>query len=145
MNGNKKITSDMLELLKAPFNEVHHRVGQNGKIRQSGADSGWGFATMLAYVDARHVMDRLDMVVGPENWSDEYLVTDSNLYCRISIRIDDYWVAKTDVGTESNVEKEKGNASDAFKRAAVKWGIGRYLYGLPRIEIQYKEEGSFKK
>ena len=88
-------------------------------------------ATCVAYVDARQVMDLLDEVVGTENWQDDYRVIAGNLYAGIGILCGDKWVWKWDIGTESNTEKEKGQSSDAFKRAAVKWGIGRFLYSIP--------------
>jgi hypothetical protein len=96
-------------------------------------------ATFVAYIDARDVMDLLDEVVGPENWKDEYAVVGGALYCKISIKIDGEWVGKTDTGSESNVEAKKGEASDAFKRAAVKWGIGRFLYSLGVKTAKTKE------
>jgi len=87
-------------------------------------------ASCVAYIDARDVMDLLDEVVGPENWKDEFQVINEQLFCTLSIKCGDEWVGKTDTGTESQTEKEKGLVSDAFKRAAVKWGIGRFLYSL---------------
>lgn len=88
-------------------------------------------ANCVAYIDARQVMDTLDEVVGAENWQSKYESHNNNLYCSIGIKIDGDWVWKTDCGSESNIEKEKGEASDALKRAAVQWGIGRFLYNLP--------------
>ena len=88
-------------------------------------------AQCVAYVDSRQVAERLDEVVGPLGWQCEYQVINGNLYAGIALRDgDNRWVYKWDCGTESNTEKEKGEASDAFKRAAVKWGIGRFLYDL---------------
>ena len=69
-------------------------------------------------------------MVGPANWKNEFAVIGENLFCGISIKIDNEWITKFDCGTESNIEKEKGEASDSFKRAAVQWGIGRFLYSL---------------
>jgi len=91
-------------------------------------------ATCVAYIDSRDVQEILDKSVGPENWQDDYKVINENLYCGIGIRIGDDWVWKWDCGTESDYEAEKGEASDAFKRAGVKWGVGRFLYDL---EIKY--------
>lgn len=88
-------------------------------------------ANCVAYIDARQVMDTLDEIVGAENWQSKYESHNNNLYCSIGIKIDGEWVWKTDCGSESNIEKEKGEASDALKRAAVQWGIGRFLYNLP--------------
>jgi len=92
-------------------------------------------ANCVAYVDARQVQDKLDEVVGPMNWKNEYQIIDGDLFCNISIWDDvkEQWITKSDTGTESNVEKQKGQASDAFKRAAVHFGIGRFLYSM---EIQ---------
>jgi hypothetical protein len=91
-------------------------------------------AACVAYIDARDVMYILDEVVGPENWQSDFKEIKDNLYAGIGIRINGEWLWKWDCGTESNIEKEKGESSDAFKRAAVKWGIGRFLYDLP---VQY--------
>lgn len=84
----------------------------------------------VAYIDARDVMNRLDEVVGPEKWQDDYKVIHDQLFCGIGIEVDGLWVWKWDTGTKSQTEEEKGIVSDAFKRAAVKWGIGRFLYDL---------------
>lgn len=91
-------------------------------------------ALALAYLDARDVMDRLDDVCGPENWQDEYIETaKGRIVCRLGIRINDEWVWKSDGAGETAVEGEKGGISDALKRAAVKWGIGRYLYRMDAV------------
>lgn len=103
----------------------------------------WG-CECVAYVDARQVMDILDEVVGPGNWKDEYHDVSGNIYCTLHLRIDDEWVYKSDCGSESTFEKEKGQASDAFKRAAVKWGIGRFLYRLDTVRLKSIEAGSGK-
>jgi hypothetical protein len=104
------------------------------KWRVQSFSKNYPTATCVAYIDARDVMDLLDEIVGPENWQSDYKDIKGNLYCGVAVRIEGEWVWKWDCGTESNTEKEKGEASDAFKRAAVKWGIGRFLYDLP---IQY--------
>jgi hypothetical protein len=87
-------------------------------------------AMALAYIDARDVMDRLDDVCGAANWQDRYEFHGARTICYLSIRIDGEWVTKADGAGDSDVEAEKGAISDALKRAAVKWGIGRYLYSL---------------
>ena len=91
----------------------------------------WG-CNCVAYVDARQVQDKLDEVVGPSNWQTKYEILDDQLYCHLGIYDEDKkeWIWKCDTGTESFAEKEKGQVSDAFKRAAVQWGIGRFLYSL---------------
>ena len=87
-------------------------------------------ALALAYIDARDVMDRLDAVCGPENWQDRYEFHGVRTVCYLSIRIGNEWITKADGAGDSDVEAEKGAISDALKRAAVKWGIGRYLYSI---------------
>lgn len=82
---------------------------------------------MLDYIDARQVMDLLDDVVGPENWQCDYKEIAGKIYCGVGINAEG-WVWKWDMGEESEFSPGKGEASDAFKRAAVKWGVGRFLY-----------------
>jgi hypothetical protein len=118
----------MIELAKLydefPREAIHWRA-------QSVTNDGTK-AMALAYIDARDVMDRLDSVVGPENWQDRYEETATGrVLCSISIRIGDEWITKSDGAGNTDVEGEKGALSDALKRAAVKWGIGRYLYSIP--------------
>lgn len=94
--------------------------------------------TILLYKDARVDMNILDETVGAMNWQRGHSIIDGNLYCTISIwdEVKEQWISKSDVGTESNTEKEKGQASDSFKRAAFNWGIGRELYSAPFVYIQ---------
>ena len=91
--------------------------------------------SLLLYKDARVDMDILDETVGAMNWQREHSRENAN--CIVSIWNDKekIWVAKEDTGTESNTEKEKGLASDSFKRACFNWGIGRELYTAPFIWI----------
>jgi hypothetical protein len=96
-------------------------------------------ASCVAYIDSRQVQDLLDDVVGPENWQDKYEERKGNLFCSIGIKINGEWVWKSDCGAESNMEKQKGESSDAFKRAAVKWGIGRFLYSLKIVYVKSNE------
>ena len=93
--------------------------------------------SILLYKDARVDQNILDETVGPLNWQRSHEVIDGNLYCTVSIFNEERntWVYKQDVGTESNTEKEKGQASDSFKRACFNWGIGRELYTAPFIWI----------
>lgn len=93
--------------------------------------------SILLYKDARCDMRILDEVVGPGNWTRSHEVINGNLFCNVSIwdKEKKQWVTKQDVGTESYTEKEKGQASDSFKRACFNWGIGRELYTAPFIWI----------
>lgn len=104
----------------------------------------FGKAIMVAYIDARDAQDILDEVVGPENWQTDYQVINDNLFCKVGIKIEGEWIWKTDCGTESNQEKEKGESSDAFKRACVQWGIGRFLYRLGVVELPTKKHTNGK-
>lgn len=93
--------------------------------------------SLLLYKDARCDMRILDETVGAENWQRTHELINGNLFCNVSIFDADknQWITKQDVGTESYTEKEKGQASDAFKRACFNWGIGRELYTAPFIWI----------
>lgn len=95
--------------------------------------------SILLYKDARVDQNILDETVGAENWQRTHEMIGGSLYCSVGIRFeraDGYeWVWKQDVGVESYSEKEKGRASDAFKRVCFNWGIGRELYTAPFIWI----------
>ena len=97
-----------------------------------------GYATLLAYKDARVDMNRLDTIVGSLFWKREHFLVGSSMYCKVSIYNKELkeWISKEDVGVESFAEKEKGLASDSFKRACTNWGIGRELYDYPPIQIK---------
>jgi len=101
-----------------------------------------GYATILAYKDARVDMNRLDEVLGPLGWQRDYKLIDGKLFCGVGVfnNHTDSWVWKWDVGTESNTEAEKGQASDAFKRACFNLGIGRELYSYPVISVKLKAD-----
>lgn len=104
-----------------------------------------GYATILAYKDARVDMNRLDEVCGVGFWQKKYDLIDGNLFCSVGVYNKELnqWVWLQDVGTESMTEKEKGQASDAFKRACFNLGIGRELYDYPVISIKL-ESNEFK-
>lgn len=109
--------------------EIEVRIGQ---IKQD--NSG---LSLLLYKNARCDMALLDETFGPFGWQRSHESIDGRLYCTLSVRDPDTgeWVSKTDVGTESRTEAEKGAASDCFKRAAVNWGIGRALYSAPFVWV----------
>jgi hypothetical protein len=99
-------------------------------------------ALAAAYIDARAVMQRLDSVFGVGGWKDAYqLVSSGSVVCTLSTKVDGEWVEKTDVGSPSEQpddgDKLKAAVSDALKRAAVKIGVGRYLYRLPSQWVDY--------
>lgn len=99
------------------------------------------YVNMVAYIDARDVQERLDDVLGAQNWQIEYYNVKNTLFCRIGIKIGDEWIWKSDAGSPTKIEQEKGEASDAFKRAAVQWGINRVSYLFPTIRLKAKLYG----
>lgn len=102
--------------------------------------------TLLLYKDARVDMALLDEHFGIFGWQREHSFKDGRNYCRVSVRNPDTgeWIAKEDVGTESNTEAEKGQASDAFKRACVNLGIGRELYTSPIVKVHLNDKEFYK-
>lgn len=114
-----------------PADAIEWRVGQCGL-----GQNGQPWCKVLAYVTNRAIMDRLDEVCGPENWQNEFREwhpgrSSEAQVCRIGVRVGDVWVWKEDGADNTDVESTKGGLSSAMKRAAVQWGIGRYLYDLP--------------
>lgn len=99
----------------------------------------FGKTTCVAYIDARDCMDILDKVCSPENWQSIFYEANGLLFCKVGIFAKEQWVWKSDTGSESKVEKDKGHVSDAFKRACVEWGIGRFLYRLPIQTLTTKQ------
>lgn len=122
---------NMFRTLRA--DEIDCRIAQ---IKETPKGKG---LSLLLYKDARCDQNILDEVVGPFNWKREH--TRDNRNCIVSIKNPDNgeWVSKEDTGTESNTEREKGLASDSFKRACFNWGIGRELYTAPFIWITEKD------
>jgi hypothetical protein len=122
------------EKLLAPFDE--------SEVKLKPAMVKGNRCLALAYIDARCVMDRLDEVLGINNWKDEYtLLPGGEVECRLSLRIAGEWITKADVGGQSEQpdegDKMKAAYSDALKRAAVKFGIGRFLYRRPQQWMDY--------
>ena len=105
--------------------EIECRIG---RAKQNGV-------SLLLYKDARCDQAILDETVGPMNWQRHHSRDNANCIVSIWDDVKCQWIEKEDTGTESNTEKEKGLASDSFKRACVNWGIGRELYTAPFIWI----------
>jgi hypothetical protein len=102
-----------------------------------------GYATILAYKDARVDMHRLNEVLGPGRWQRKHEFINGQLFCSVGIWTEEGgWAWVQDVGTESNAEKEKGQASDSFKRACFNLGIGIELYDYPVIQVKLKGGGN---
>lgn len=121
--------NNILTLLKAPFpaDSLSWRIGNKSnwdKIKKCPVDKSKPVkAQMLVYIDARDVQDRLDEVCG-YNWSNSIKEVKGRLICELTIN----GITKSDGAGDTDFEGEKGGISDAFKRSAVMWGVGRYLY-----------------
>lgn len=128
--------------LKTPFKakDIEWRVQSAGAKK-----GGQPWAMVLAYVTNRAIMDRLDETCGPENWKNERFEKgpDGGILCGISIKCGDEWVTKWDGAENTAVESVKGGLSSAMKRAAVQWGIGRYLYNLDATFATISASGEY--
>lgn len=125
--------ADDFKIRPLTANEIEVRVGT---LKKDGSG-----ASYLLYKDSRCDMKILDEVFGAFNWQREHKELKGVIYCGVSIRSEQgEWVTKWDAGAESNVEKEKGEASDSFKRACTNWGIGRELYTSPFIWVNFADD-----
>ena len=129
---------NVMQELQKPFKacEIEWRVGSTN------SDKTQGLA--LAYVTNRAIQNRLDDLFGVFGWKNEYREWKGNSQlCGISVWDADRseWVTKWDGASDSNMEATKGGLSDAMKRAAYQWGIGRYLYNLPAVWMPLKQQG----
>lgn len=99
-------------------------------------------ANLLIYKNARVDMKILDELYTPMGWKRTHRLIGDRLYCLVEVwdKEKKEWVGKEDVGTESNTEAEKGQASDSFKRACFNWGIGRELYTAPKVSVELTEK-----
>lgn len=124
-----------LTALAAPFDPAipSWRVGSKA------SDSKTGRA--LAYIDTRDVMERLDEVCGPGGWQCRYSHASVTI-CDIGIKMGDEWIWKASGAGDAAVQQGKGALSDAFRGAAVCWGVGRYLYDLPKVWAKIRPIGT---
>lgn len=119
------------------------------RVQQAGEKNGRPWARVLAYVTNRAIMDRLDEVVGPTHWRNEYVEGPAGgVVCGLSVLVaradgSAEWVTKWDGAENTDVEPVKGGLSNAMKRAAVQWGIGRYLYDLEEGWATIHDGGRF--
>lgn len=126
-------------------NETEWRIQRSG-FKKDG--STW--AIIVPYINARAIMKRLDTIVGPDAWQDEYKQLEGGILCGIGLKINGDWIWKQDGAAEnenSEIDDVKTAISNAFKRAAVKWGVGRYLYDFEttfaEISLDRKDGFSF--
>jgi len=125
------LTNELKEKLVSPFD--------TSEIKFKPTAIKDGKALALPYVDARTILDRLDEAIGSENWQDEYdVISPNQVICKLTI----HGTTKSDAGEASSEDREplKSAVSDALKRAAVKFGIGRYLYRSPKIWCKFDEK-----
>lgn len=95
-----------------------------------------GKTTIVPYIQSRAVMNRFDEAFTPSGWKDSYTTWKTKgVLCTLYVKCEDGWVSKEDGADDTAIESTKGGISDALKRAAVKWGMGRDLYNYPLIQI----------
>lgn len=127
---------DLFDALSAPFppEAIDWRVGSTNQDKTKGM--------ALAYIDARTCMDRLDTICGPDGWQCNYTTVNGSAVCNLGVKMPSgEWLWKADGAGQTDFEGEKGALSDALKRAAVRWGIGRYLYDLPAPWVAIEASG----
>jgi len=130
-----------LDALKVPFEEQEIEW----RLQSCGEKNGKFWGICLAYVKNRAIQNRLDEVCGPENWKNEFTVgPQGGILCGLSIRCNNEWVTKWDGAENTAVQAVKGGLSDSMKRAAVQWGIGRYLYKLEEGFAEVSPDGKLK-
>lgn len=132
---SKDVNEALLKQLKNPFDPkfVKWRVGATNSDKTKGI--------ALAYIDSREVNKRFDEVCGIANWQDRLTEVKDGFISEIDIKIDGVWVTRSNAAGLTQVEAVKGGASDAFKRAASKWGVGRYLYYLKNVWVPIVPQG----
>jgi len=95
-----------------------------------------GVMTIVPYITNRCVMERFDAAFGALNWKSEFREITNGFICRLTVQTHDYAVYREDGASKTGIEPEKGGISDAMKRAAVQFGLGRGLYKYPRVQIK---------
>jgi hypothetical protein len=119
----------MNDILTAPIqsNEIEWRVQQQ---------TSTGKLIIVPYINNRCVMQRFDAAFGPTNWTSEFREIGNGFICRLTVTVDKKTVYREDGASKTNIEPEKGGISDAMKRAAVQFGLGRCLYDYPKVMIE---------
>ena len=131
---NREEQNDVMKQLQDPFPEKDIEW----RVQSTGLNDYGRHALVLAYVTNRAIQERLDNVFGCFGWKNEYKqAPEGGILCGISVKIDGEWVTKFDGADNTNIEATKGGLSNSMKRAAVQWGIGRYLY---KLETNYANE-----
>ena len=138
--------SEIHEALVAAFlpGDMEWKVQTCGKSK-----SGKIWALVVPYITNRAIMERLDHTVGADRWRNRYEIIQKNgevigILCGISVRINDEWIEKMDGAEPTDIESFKGGLSNAMKRAAVHWGIGRFLYGIDDTWAEIVDKGQYR-
>ncbi|MGL5208369.1 Rad52/Rad22 family DNA repair protein [Cetobacterium sp.] len=126
---------NLKEQLEKPFldDELEFRVGATNSDKTKGL--------ALAYIQARAIQNRLDEVVGIENWRVSYKEINGGFLAKLELKINNEWIAKEDGANVTDYEAIKGGISSAFKRAASVWGIGRYLCEIESQWLPIEQKG----
>ena len=127
------------EALAAPFPEQDWEW----RVQRSGVKNGRPWAIVVPYITNRAIQQRLDEVCGPANWENRFDPIEGGFICRLGILVDDSWIWKEDGAPQTDIESIKGGLSNAMKRAAVQWGMGRHLYEIDQtLFAEIHEKGS---
>lgn len=127
--------------LAAPFSNID----LEWRIQRSGDKNGKVWAICIPYVTNRAIMERLDKILTPAGWKNEFTTgPHGGVLCGISILVEGAWVTKWDGAENTNIEAVKGGLSGAMKRAAVQWGMGRHLYDIPESFADITESGTYR-
>lgn len=137
--------NDSEKNLRAKLSEPFRKDDLEWRLQMSGKNDNGIWAMALVYVTSRAIQERLDEIVGVENWRNEFVNLDKGAMCGISIKINGEWVTKWDGAENTDIASFKGGISGAMKRAAVQWGIGRYLYNLKACYVDCTMERAYKK
>jgi hypothetical protein len=131
----------MAEYTRKKLAEPFDPMDIEWRIQQSGEKNGKKWAMVLAYITNRAIMERLDEVFGIAGWQNNFEpLPDGGAICGISAKINSEWITKYDGADKTQIEAVKGGLSSAMKRAAVQWGMGRYLYNLPTTFVQLLDQ-----
>jgi hypothetical protein len=145
MTENNTRQSDGTQPDFSALREVFDPEEIEWRIQLAGETNGRIWAIAVPYVTNRAIQSRLDEVVGPASWKNYFKQgPDGGVLCGISLRIDGEWVTKWDGAENTDIESVKGGLSSSMKRAAVQWGIGRYLYALEETFANVHEGGRFR-
>jgi hypothetical protein len=129
--------NNVFELLKMTNYEILRKPIQPNEIEWRVQSAKGGKTTIVPYIQSRAVMNRLDEAFGPEGWTDSYREwKGKGVMCTLSVKTEEGWISKEDGADDTAIESTKGGISDALKRAAVKWGMGRDLYEYPLVQIE---------